>query len=194
MEKIQSGKILVGSMLNNIQNAKKYGKLCPKELFLLKIINDLTQLCQVTNNFELHKILNEKAFILQNKYKSICNYRVKQYDKIFISGKNEKDLNSINYKSNNLVSTDNFTSILDNTIYNFKIEDFTSGIKLDDNLTYAIIVTSLPSIGILSFNNNPVNIGQQILLSSLNSNSLQFIPNNIDMDYVVSFNFQLIII
>lgn len=194
MEDIRINKTIVGSILKGLNLAKKTGKMCNKELSLFIIMSELKELCSINNSFEINKCLDSQLRKLINKYPSICNYRERKYDNIFINGSKPLNFNSIGQiKNNTIITTDNFSTISDNDILTFTIENFTKGLNLDDNVDYSLKITSLPSLGVLSLNNINISLGQIIPFNQIEAGLLTFIPNDIDINYTVNFNFQIII-
>lgn len=79
-------KILLGTTYKEHKKATIYGKICLRELSLLKIILELKNYCQLNLAFEDAKCLEQMAKDIQNKYKYICKYKNKNInDKKFIN-------------------------------------------------------------------------------------------------------------
>lgn len=194
MDKITSGKILVGSTGKMLNKARLTGDICMENLFLLNILNNLINDCKLHPSHDIMVCLEEKARTLQNLDKDICNYRQRHSNYTNIGIKKPNNYNSLVQQNNNIVSTDNFSTITDNEILIFDVSQFTDDVDLNSGLTYGLKITSLPSIGLLVVNNNPVIIGQVIPFSVIENNIFKYIPNDININYQINFNFQIIII
>ena len=193
MNNILSDKIIVGSALKAINKAKVYGTLDLNDLYFFIIFNNLYKSCFLVDDFENKNKIKNLLIFLQNYSDSICNYRKTNVTTNFIKAQNDLKLNhTYNTNFNNIVETGNFTSIFDNEIYTFSTDDFTTNLTLDPNKTYALKVTSIPLVGLLTLNNVNVIQGQQISFLDIENDNFKYIPNDIDLDYSISFNFQII--
>lgn len=86
MDNTLKDKIVLGSTYRGIKIASIYGKMCLKNISLIKIILELKNYCQLTLDFETSQLLEQKAKDLQTKHKEICKYTDKQLnDKKFIN-------------------------------------------------------------------------------------------------------------
>lgn len=191
MDKITSGKILVGSTKKAIDKAKLFGTLKLKELYILNIINELNNFCELNKSFEISKKLNQLAIEIQNKYPQICNYRHKSFDNLFVNGKTKKDTNSI-------ASTNTAPVATDFNCYNYEYEEFSFTQDLftsrysdaDGDEPKFLRIKSLPLLGSLEFNGVPVIIDQIILLEDIQN--LTYDLNLVYSDAVnVTFDFQI---
>lgn len=75
MDQITRNKVLIGSLYKNINNARIYGTLDLKMLYLLEIIHSYVLSCDYPILFKNKQKLNQLSLIIQNKYPNICNYR-----------------------------------------------------------------------------------------------------------------------
>ena len=185
MDKITKGKILVGSSLKDINKAKIYGHLDLKEVYLFNLISNLESLCSLNNSLELSNDLNKKLRDLQNKYPSICNYRKR---------------NSNSYENlpnfNLTVRTSNDPTVEGFDCYNYEYEpfSFTEDLFLTnytgDEEAKFLKINTLPALGNLTFNGEPVTLNQIILLSEVSN-----LEYDLNLEYSqavnVTFDYQI---
>lgn len=194
MDRINSGKIGIGSMSKLARQAAKTGKMCAEDLLIFHIINELRNDCQLSLSFEVARCLDERARYLVYKSKDLCNYRERRYDTVSSNIRLPKFNQVVADTSNKVVANNSFSTISDNEELIFTTANFTTGLTLDSNLDYGVNITSLPMTGTLVYNNAPVVIGQTISLDDISNSLFKFVPLDIDINYSVLFNFQICII
>jgi len=191
MDKITSGKILVGSSLKGINYAKTYGKLKFKELYLFNLISQLNSFCELNKSFAVSQKLDKILRALQNKYPTICNYRSRGNDSTFITGKPVKDLNTI-------TDTNTKPTVLGYNCYDYEYTEFSIPLETvlsgysdsENNSAKYIRIKSIPLLGSLEYNNVPVIINQIVLLEDIDN--LKYDLNLVYSDVVnVTFTYQI---
>lgn len=188
MSEILRGKTIVGSVIKSLNKAKKYGKLDLQSIYLLKVIGKFLDKGVECLPFEKRQRLETLYNYIKYNDEDVCNLR-------------EKDLNSFKYipfckdcNNNRLVSNkglptvDNSGKIIDKD-YIFQTSDFTTNFKDPFNGTFKLVrINTLPTEGVLLFNNQPIVEGFEFNISQVNN--LVFSLENIDLNLTLPFTFQ----
>ncbi len=158
-------KTLLGSVNKAINTAKYTGKMCMKELYLLNIINKLINESTLTKQSDELRTLETLADKLKNKTSYICK----------VKNRNNEDFrNAIQYNLNIITSTntkpvvDDITIDYDTSYYIFKASDFTTNyLDAENEPATTIRITSLPTEGVITYNNDNVILNQEINISNV---------------------------
>ena len=189
MDKITAGKTLVGSTKKALNNAKKTGKFCPKEIFMLEIMLDLRNSCHLEPTFEAARCLDAQIRKMVAKYPSICIYKEPNTNVVSIRGKKCQNSNSI-YTNNPSPLVEDYDC------YNYEFETFYFTTAMfesvytdNDDLAYLRIKT-LPSTGTLKLNTTNVVVNQIIPVANI-----QYLNYNygslVSVGEDITFTFQL---
>jgi len=168
MNKIESGKVLIGSTLKELTKAKKIGKLDLKVIYLYKVIRNLYLNCYLNESHSIDQELIKIMYDLEKKYPQICSYRERKSTDLFINGPVDPD-----YNTTVIPYTPPFLSPFNCINYNYEDVIFNTSYFIDNysstNSAKYLRIISLPSIGTLLFNNEPVIENQIILLTDVNN-------------------------
>lgn len=192
MDFITGGKTVVGSTAKMLNNLKKFGKGCSKELQLFNILIDLKHDCQVQSNIETERCLDAQIRKMVNKYPSICHYREPNLtDVINVKGAPDERFN--------IISTTNIDPVINIVAgcmgtyafsdYTFTVAEFENMFVDADDLGYIKIVT-LPATGTFQLSGVDIVVNQIIASSSI-PNIVYNYGSLTSVGETITFGFQL---
>ena len=189
MDRITAGKVLVGSTIKHLNKAKLSGDLCMLNLYLLMVINELQNTCELHNSYAISTCLAKKARAIQNKYPEICTYKEKRYDKVTVTGYKKPELNTV-------LNINTPPIVVDYDCYTYEFEELSFSSALfesvfTDNDSIGLLkIISLPSVGTLTYDGEDVIVNQ--IISIVNINKLKYNYGAlISAGEDVTFTFQL---
>jgi hypothetical protein len=182
-------KILIGSTLNNLASAKKNGKLCLTELYILNIIDKFIPNCNNSTTLKLQKIYRD----IQTAYPHICNIRNKpakftfKFNNININNFFQEMATfniNINAQTNLPPSSvgDGSKTTPHSTTIIFTRDDFTTNTippyaDPEGDNAKLLKILSLPAGGTLKLNNTPVVVNQIIDFADIDLGNLTYSPD-----------------
>jgi hypothetical protein len=188
MTETTHGKIIVGSSINALNNAKIYGLLNLRNLYLLNIVGSL--IVNTKNlDFQKQQILETLFNIIKYNDKNICNYRQKDLISFKKVTPIDQSINTLKLMVDNTLPTvdDAFNQTISD--YIFREIDFTTNFTtVDDSVFQTVRISSLPTDGLISFDN--VNIIAGFEFDLINISKLKYTLTNTTTPIVSTFNFQ----
>lgn len=189
MDNITQGKITVASVSNAVRASKIYGSLNLKSLYLLDVIGGL--LTRYPNlDFKQQRQLRSLYTIIQHNNSDICNDKKQDFKSYKNLGcGNSGIINNITLSQISEIPTveNNEAIIIDN--YTFNYNDFTKQFTDPQNgIPEFVRLTSLPSVGLLQYNGNNIELGFEFNL--LNISNLVYIIQNTTSPITDVINFQ----
>lgn len=186
-------KVLLGTTLKQLNQAKITGNLCMPELYLLNIINKYIYQCQgCPIDSKVIKALTKLSRDIQNKTSYICNIRSKPENSVFkYKNKNinnffgEMATFNINIDAQqNLPPSigDGARSTSYNTAITFTVADFTTNTTPaysdpDGDAAKLLKILTVPSRGALKLNGNTIKANDIIEFSEIASGLFIYVPD-----------------
>lgn len=186
-------KVLLGTTLKQLNQAKITGNLCMPELYLLNIINKYIYQCQgCPIDSKVIKALTKLSRDIQNKTSYICNIRSKPENSVFkYKNKNinnffgEMATFNINIDAQqNLPPSigDGARSTSYNTAITFTVADFTTNTTPaysdpDGDAAKLLKILTVPSRGTLKLNGNTIKANDIIEFKEIASGLFIYVPD-----------------